>query len=121
MKFGTDIQLGDAVKMTFGKTSLTGKVTEVGEGGIVITLQNGDVVTMWGGQVIGWQSVQTLQRLGNLAFMMTPAEFAAKHGVSRQRVMNWLEDGRIEGATRTRNRWLIPAGAPRPSDRRRKS
>ncbi len=50
---------------------------------------------------------------------LTPAAAAKRWGVSRQRVMQWLADGRIPGAEPHadpfgRIAWTIPAAAKRP-------
>lgn len=51
---------------------------------------------------------------------LTPQQFADRHGVTRQRVMQWLADGRIPGAepiTGPDGRvlaWTIPAKAKPP-------
>jgi hypothetical protein len=38
-------------------------------------------------------------------------EFALKHGVSKQRVLDWLHGGRLPGAHKVGSRWIVPSGA----------
>ena len=48
-------------------------------------------------------------------------EVAAEWGVSARRVQLLCAEGKIEGAVRFGRAWMIPKGAVRPSDRRRKA
>lgn len=47
-------------------------------------------------------------------------EAAEKWGVSVHRVQEFCKHGRIEGASRFGNNWMIPSDAPRPLDGRRR-
>jgi hypothetical protein len=38
-------------------------------------------------------------------------EFALKHGVSKQRVLDWLHADRLSGAHKVGSRWVVPSGA----------
>ena len=46
---------------------------------------------------------------------------AALWGISVHRVQEYCKQGRIEGATRFGNNWMIPEHTPRPADGRRKA
>lgn len=50
---------------------------------------------------------------------LSMAQYAAKHGVSKQLVHRWLSEGLIEGATQLGigGAWIIPAKAKRPPNR----
>jgi hypothetical protein len=53
--------------------------------------------------------------------MLSPAEFAAKHGVSRALVSTWLLAGRIAGAEKREFAklaiWQIPETSARPANK----
>jgi excisionase family DNA binding protein len=51
---------------------------------------------------------------------ITVNEAAEKWGVSRRAITYHLVDGRIPGAVKKGNMWLIPSDARRPEDRRKK-
>lgn len=53
--------------------------------------------------------------------IMSSAEAATKWKVSRRRVEVLCSQGRIEGAQRIGNMWLIPENAEKPADARIKS
>ncbi|MGI6699153.1 MAG: DNA-binding protein [Christensenellales bacterium] len=53
--------------------------------------------------------------------LISATEFAVKHGIDGGRVRVLLRDGRIEGAFKVGNQWVIPADAPKPPDLRVKS
>jgi hypothetical protein len=42
---------------------------------------------------------------------LSVSQLAAREGVSRARVLQWLAAGRVEGARRIGHHWAIPAGA----------
>ena len=44
-------------------------------------------------------------------------EAAQLYGVSRQRVHDWIKDGRLK-AVMLWGRWIIPRGQERPTDKR---
>lgn len=46
-------------------------------------------------------------------------EKAKEWGVSQRRVAIYCQEGRIEGAERIGNRWLIPKNSEKPSDPRK--
>ena len=50
---------------------------------------------------------------------ITVREAAEKWGVSPRSITYHLVDGRISGAVKKGNLWLIPAAAERPADLRR--
>lgn len=52
---------------------------------------------------------------------MTISEIAAKWELSVRRVQLMCSEGRIKGAVRFGNIWMIPKGAERPKDRRVKT
>lgn len=52
---------------------------------------------------------------------ISSSEAAAKWGISSRRVAILCENGRIEGAEKTGNTWIIPEDAERPADARIKS
>ena len=47
---------------------------------------------------------------------ITLAETAEKWGISNRRVQTLCSEGRIPGATRLGNMWVIPIGAEKPVD-----
>lgn len=49
---------------------------------------------------------------------LTVKELAAKWGVTRRRVQILCSEGRIPGAARFENGWVIPADTMRPTDGR---
>lgn len=49
------------------------------------------------------------------------SEAAEKWGISERRVQKLCEDNRIEGVAKFSYMWLIPKGAEKPVDGRRKS
>ena len=49
---------------------------------------------------------------------LTIREVAERWGISKRRVQILCARGRIEGAIRFRNEWVIPENALRPADRR---
>lgn len=49
---------------------------------------------------------------------LTVKEAATKMNVSERRVRSYLNDGRIEGATKAGKTWLIPSNATKPNDLR---
>ena len=51
---------------------------------------------------------------------MTTKQAAEKWQISDRRVLQYCNDGRIDGAEKMGNTWLIPKTAEKPSDRRRK-
>lgn len=51
---------------------------------------------------------------------LTTEEVAKKWGISRRRVTVYLDAGRIEGAEKKGNMWLIPSSASKPNDPRKK-
>lgn len=51
---------------------------------------------------------------------ITTKEAAAKWGISDRRVLQYCTDGRIEGAAKMGNTWLIPKDSEKPKDRRKK-
>ena len=50
--------------------------------------------------------------------LISATEYAQKYGLDGGRVRVLLRDGRIEGAFKIGNQWVIPAEAPRPVDMR---
>ena len=52
---------------------------------------------------------------------VTLAEIAEKWGISNRRVQTLCSEGRIPGATRLGNMWVIPKSAEKPKDARIKS
>ena len=51
--------------------------------------------------------------------MLSPEDYAAKHGKSKEQVKVYCQQGRIEGAYKINQRsWVIPANAPWPEDNR---
>jgi excisionase family DNA binding protein len=51
---------------------------------------------------------------------ITTKEAAAKWSISDRRVLQYCNAGRIEGAAKMGNTWLIPKDAEKPKDRRGK-
>lgn len=51
---------------------------------------------------------------------ITTKEAADKWGVSDRRVLQYCHAGRIEGAAKMGNTWIIPKTAEKPVDGRRK-
>ena len=51
---------------------------------------------------------------------ITIKEASEKWGVSTRAITYHVVAGRIEGALKKGNLWLIPSSAPRPEDRRRR-
>jgi excisionase family DNA binding protein len=51
---------------------------------------------------------------------ITTREAAEKWGISDRRILQYCNDGRIEGAAKMGNTWLIPKDAKKPKDGRRK-
>ena len=51
---------------------------------------------------------------------LTSAECAKKWNVSQRRVAIYCKEGRIEGAVLRGRMWLIPEGAKKPEDPRKK-
>lgn len=58
--------------------------------------------------------------MGDFMDYITIKEAAAKWGVSTRAVTYHVVNGRIAGAIKRGNLWLIPQNSPRPSDERRK-
>lgn len=52
---------------------------------------------------------------------MTLKETAEKWGISARRINVLCADGRIPGATKIGNMWVIPYGAQKPKDERIKT
>lgn len=44
--------------------------------------------------------------------LLTPAEYARKHGLTARRIQALLLQGRIHGAQRIGRSWVIPEDAP---------
>lgn len=53
--------------------------------------------------------------------MMTTKEAANLWGISDRRVSKYCNEGRIDGAVKSGGSWLIPVGADKPADKRRKT
>ncbi|MGI5899708.1 MAG: helix-turn-helix domain-containing protein [Christensenellales bacterium] len=51
---------------------------------------------------------------------MTTKEAAAKWNISDRRILQYCNTGRIPGAAKMGNTWLIPKDAEKPKDGRRK-
>lgn len=51
---------------------------------------------------------------------MTVSEAVEQWGISRRAITYHLMDGRIPGAVKKGNMWLIPSDAKRPEDKRKK-
>lgn len=51
---------------------------------------------------------------------ITTKEAAEKWGISDRRVLQYCNEGRIKGAVKMGNTWLIPKSAERPADGRKK-
>ncbi|MDR1620500.1 MAG: DNA-binding protein [Clostridiales bacterium] len=56
-----------------------------------------------------------------MAEYMSATEAAKKWGLGRRRTCTLLAEGRIPGAIRVGERWIIPADAKKPADARIKS
>lgn len=52
---------------------------------------------------------------------MTLKEAAEKWGIGDRRINTLCLEGRIDGASKVGNVWVIPDGAPKPEDNRIKS
>ena len=52
---------------------------------------------------------------------ITTKEASAKWGVSDRRILQYCNAGRIKGAVKMGNTWLIPKNAEKPADERFKS
>ena len=52
---------------------------------------------------------------------MTTKDFAAKWGITDRRILQYCNDGRIQGAVKMGNTWLIPKDAEKPQDKRYKN
>ena len=52
---------------------------------------------------------------------MTLKETSEKWGIGARRINTLCSEGRIEGATRLGNMWVIPSSAEKPKDERIKS
>ena len=52
---------------------------------------------------------------------LTTTEISEKWGISRRRVVVLCDEGRIEGAIQKGSMWLIPKGAQKPLDGRKKN
>lgn len=50
---------------------------------------------------------------------LSAKEVAEKWNISRRRVQLLCEEGRIQGAFKISNVWVIPKDAPKPEDRRK--
>lgn len=50
--------------------------------------------------------------------LITASEAAKKWGVSKRRVQTYCVEGRIFGATKMGNAWMVPSNAPKPTDAR---
>lgn len=50
---------------------------------------------------------------------MTTKEAAKKWGISDRRILQYCHAGRIEGAVKMGNTWIIPKDAEKPADMRR--
>ena len=50
--------------------------------------------------------------------ILTAKQAAVKWGISPRRVLDFIYDGKIEGAFKVGNTWLIPADAQKPPDPR---
>lgn len=44
--------------------------------------------------------------------ILSPSQFAKLHGVSTRRIQALCQKGRIQGALRVGDRWVIPDNAP---------
>lgn len=53
--------------------------------------------------------------------LMSVSQIAEKWGISTRRVQILLSEGRVEGAMRVGNMWVIPSNAEKPKDERIKS
>lgn len=51
---------------------------------------------------------------------ITTKEVAAKWGISDRRVLQYCNAGRIPGAVKMGNTWIVPQDAEKPKDGRRK-
>jgi excisionase family DNA binding protein len=51
---------------------------------------------------------------------ITTREAAEKWGISERRILQYCNAGRIPGAAKMGNTWLIPKDAEKPKDGRRK-
>ena len=51
---------------------------------------------------------------------MTTKQAAEKWQISDRRVLQYCNEGRIEGAEKMGNTWLIPKAAEKPTDKRTK-
>lgn len=49
---------------------------------------------------------------------MTTKEASELWGISTRRIQILCDNGRVDGATRLGNMWVIPKGAPKPPDGR---
>lgn len=52
---------------------------------------------------------------------VTTKEVAIKWGITGRRILQYCNAGRIEGAVKMGNTWLIPKSAKKPFDGRRKN
>ena len=52
---------------------------------------------------------------------MTIKQAAQKWGIGERRINTLCQEGRIEGASKLGNIWIIPANAEKPKDERIKS
>lgn len=52
---------------------------------------------------------------------ITTKEAAEKWNISDRRVLQYCNEGRIDGAEKMGNTWLVPKGAEKPADGRFKS
>ena len=52
---------------------------------------------------------------------MTLKEAAEKWGIGDRRINTLCLEGRIEGASKIGNLWVIPVDTPKPDDNRKKS
>lgn len=51
---------------------------------------------------------------------ITTKEVAVKWGISDRRVLQYCNNGRIPGAVKMGNTWIVPKDAEKPKDGRRK-
>lgn len=51
---------------------------------------------------------------------MSTKELVVKWGITDRRILQYCHDGRISGAVKMGNTWLIPKDAKKPQDKRYK-
>lgn len=52
---------------------------------------------------------------------MTTKDFSVEWGITDRRILQYCNDGRIQGAVKMGNTWLIPKDAKKPKDGRYKN